>query len=203
MVVMAFDEIGQADTTERKVEICERAYGLLTEEAGVDPQDIIFDPNILAIATGLEEHNELRDQFHRGHETHQGALPRHAGERRRQQSLVLLPRETSPCARPSTPRSCTTRSERVSTWAIVNAGVLGVYEDIPEALLEHALDVIFNRRPDATERMVEFAETVKGGGKKKSKSTSPGATPRSRSASPTLSSRLRRFHRRGHRGGAS
>ena len=76
VVVMAFDETGQADTVERKVEICQRAYKLLTEQAGFDPSDIIFDPNILAIATGLEEHNDYADQLHRGDAHHQGDAAR-------------------------------------------------------------------------------------------------------------------------------
>ena len=92
-VVMAFDEQGQADTIVRKVEICQRAYRLLTEQAGFDPSDIIFDPNVLAIATGLEEHNDVRDQLHRGDEAHQGGLSRRARQRRHQQSVVRLPRQ--------------------------------------------------------------------------------------------------------------
>ena len=76
MVVMAFDEKGQADTVARKVEICQRAYRLLTEQAGVDPSDIIFDPNILAIATGLEEHNDYAQELHRGDAADQAAVPR-------------------------------------------------------------------------------------------------------------------------------
>ena len=91
MVVMAFDETGQADTVERKVEICTRAYRLLTEQAGVAPEDIIFDPNILAVATGPRGARRLRGQLHRGDATHQGALPRRQGQRRRQQPVVLVP----------------------------------------------------------------------------------------------------------------
>jgi 5-methyltetrahydrofolate--homocysteine methyltransferase len=93
VVVMAFDEKGQAETAERKVEICERAYRLLTEQVGFPPQDIIFDPNILAVATGIEEHDELRTQLHRSGHGDQEALPRRAHQRRRQQPVVQLPRQ--------------------------------------------------------------------------------------------------------------
>ena len=92
-VVMAFDETGQADTTERKVAICQRAYTLLTETADFDPQDIIFDPNILAIATGLEEHNDYAVNYMGGDPGHQADVPRSARERGRQQSLVFVPWE--------------------------------------------------------------------------------------------------------------
>ena len=93
MVVMAFDEQGQADTISRKVAICQRAYRLLTEQAGVDPLDIIFDPNVLAIATGLEEHNDYARQLHRGDAADQGDLPGRADQRRHQQPVVLVPRQ--------------------------------------------------------------------------------------------------------------
>ena len=93
MIVMAFDEKGQADTVERKVEICQRAYKLLTEQAGVDPSDIIFDPNILAIATGLEEHNDYAKYFIEATRHHQGDVPGREDQRRRQQPVVLVPRQ--------------------------------------------------------------------------------------------------------------
>ena len=98
VVVMAFDEVGQADTIERKVAICQRAYKILTEQAGFDPTDIIFDPNILAIATGLEEHNDYAINFIEAVEGHQGDLPGREDQRRRQQSVVLVPRQR-PCPR--------------------------------------------------------------------------------------------------------
>ena len=93
VVVMAFDEQGQADTVERKVSICERSYKLLTEQAGFPPEDIIFDPNIFAVATGIEQHNGYCARFHRGHGADPRALPACAGQRRRQQRLVLVPRQ--------------------------------------------------------------------------------------------------------------
>ena len=166
VIVMAFDEVGQADTIERKLEICERAYTLLTERAGVDPLDIIFDPNILAIATGLEEHNDYAVNFI---------------------EAIRLIKERCPGAKISGGVSNLSFSFRGNDavreaihsvflyhairagmdMGIVNAGQLVVYEDIPKDLLEHVEDIVFNRRPDATERMVQFAESVKTGGKKK------------------------------------
>ena len=118
MVVMAFDETGQADTIERKVEICERAYRLLTTRAGVAPEDIIFDPNILAVATGLEEHADYAVNYIEAIAAHQGALPRRQGERRRQQPVVLVPRATTWCARRCTPRFSITRCGPAWTWGL-------------------------------------------------------------------------------------
>jgi 5-methyltetrahydrofolate--homocysteine methyltransferase len=166
VVVMAFDEVGQADTVERKVEICERAYGLLTEKVGFEPQSIIFDPNILAIATGLEEHNDYAKNFI---------------------AATTIIKERCPGVKISGGVSNLSFSFRGNDlvreaihsaflyhaihagldMAIVNAGQLAVYEDIPKDLLEHVEDLLFNRRADATERMVTFAETVKGSGMKK------------------------------------
>jgi 5-methyltetrahydrofolate--homocysteine methyltransferase len=166
VVVMAFDEVGQADTIQRKVEICQRAYRLLTEQAGFDSTDIIFDPNILAIATGLEEHNDYAINYI---------------------EATRIIKETCPGVKVSGGVSNLSFSFRGNDvvreaihsaflyhaikagmdMGIVNAGQLAVYEDIPKDLLEHVEDIIFNRRPDATERMVQFAEQVKGVGKKK------------------------------------
>jgi len=166
VVVMAFDETGQADTTERKVEICQRAYRLLVEKAGFDPSDIFFDPNILAIATGLEEHNRYAINFI---------------------EATRLIKETCPGVKISGGVSNLSFSFRGNDivreaihsaflfhaikagmdMGIVNAGQLVVYEDIPTDLLEHVEDVLFDRRPDATERMVTFAESVRGEGKKR------------------------------------
>ena len=119
VVVMAFDEEGQATSVERRVAICERACRLLTEEVGMDESDIIFDPNVLAVATGMEEHNDYALTFI---EAIRAGLD----------------------------------------MGIVHAGQLALYEEIPPDLLERVEDVLFNRRPDATERLVQFAETVEG-----------------------------------------
>ena len=166
VVVMAFDEQGQADTVERKVEICGRAYDLLTQQAGFAPQDIIFDPNVLAVATGIEEHNAYAKAFI--------------------ESLPLI-KQRCPGARTSggiSNLSFAFRGNDVVREAmhsaflfhaisegldmgIVNAGQLVVYQDIPADLLELVEDVIFDRRPDATDRLVTFADTVKGSGTKR------------------------------------
>ncbi len=166
VVVMAFDETGQADTVARKVSICQRAYALLTTQAGFDPSDIIFDPNILAIATGIEEHNDFARNF---------------------LDATRIIKQTCPGVKISGGVSNLSFSFRGNDlvreaihsaflyhaiqagmdMGIVNAGQLAVYEDIPAELLTHVEDIIFNRRPDATERMVEYAEQVKGAGKKR------------------------------------
>ncbi|MEU9832343.1 methionine synthase [Streptosporangium sp. NPDC048047] len=163
VVVMAFDEQGQADTVERKVEICGRAYDLLTQKAGFPAEDIVFDPNVLAVATGISEHNGYAKAFIE-------ALP--------------LIKERCPGVRTSGGISNLSFSFRGNDvvreamhsaflfhavragldMGIVNAGQLAVYQDIPADLLELVEDVIFDRRPDATDRLVSFAETVSGSG---------------------------------------
>ena len=161
VVVMAFDERGQAETVERKVEICERAYRLLVDEAGFAPEDIVFDPNVLAVATGIEEHAEFARAF-----------------------IEAIPRikERCPGARTSGGISNLSFAFRGNQhvreamhaaflyhairagldMGIVNAGLLMVYEDIEPELLEHVEDVIWNRRPDATERLVALAGRFAG-----------------------------------------
>ena len=165
VVVMAFDEVGQADTVERKVEICGRAYDLLVGD-GWRPEDIVFDPNVLAVATGIEEHNGFAKAFI-------DALP--------------LLKERCPGSRTSggiSNLSFAFRGNDVVREAmhsaflydairegldmgIVNAGQLVVYEDIPPDLLEHVEDVLYDRRPDATDRLVAFASTVQGSATKR------------------------------------
>ena len=161
VVVMAFDERGQAETVERKVEICERAYRLLTEVVGFPPEDIVFDPNVLAVATGIEEHAEFAKAFI---------------------EAVPLIKERCPGARTSGGISNLSFAFRGNQhvreamhaaflyhairagldMGIVNAGLLMVYEDIEPELLEHVEDVIWNRRPDATERLVTLAGRFAG-----------------------------------------
>jgi 5-methyltetrahydrofolate--homocysteine methyltransferase len=163
VVVMAFDEQGQADTVERKVSICGRAYDLLTQRAGFPAEDIVFDPNVLAVATGMAEHNGYAKAFI-------DALP--------------LIKQRCPGARTSGGISNLSFSFRGNAvvreamhsaflfhavragldMGIVNAGQLAVYQDIPADLLELVEDVIFDRRQDATDRLVSFAETVSGSG---------------------------------------
>jgi 5-methyltetrahydrofolate--homocysteine methyltransferase len=166
MIVMAFDETGQADTVERKVEICRRAYKLLTEQAGVDPSDIIFDPNILAIATGLEEHNDYAKYFIEATRIIKAVCPgvKISGG----VSNLSFSFRGNDVVREAIHSAFLFHAIKAGMdMGIVNAGQLIVYEDIPKDLLEHVEDIIFNRRPDATERMVTFAEQVKGSASKR------------------------------------
>ena len=166
VVVMAFDEQGQAETAERKVQICQRAYALLTQKAGFDPHDIIFDPNVLAIATGMEEHADFAQAF---------------------LDATRIIRETCPGAHVSGGVSNLSFSFRGNDvvreaihsvflfyatkagmdMGIVNAGQLAVYDDLSDELRAHVEDIIFNQRPDATDRMLALAEKVKGKGKER------------------------------------
>jgi 5-methyltetrahydrofolate--homocysteine methyltransferase len=166
VVVMAFDEAGQADTIARKVAICQRAYRLLTERAGFDPLDIIFDPNILAIATGLEEHNDYAVNYIEATRIIKQTCP--GAKVSGGVSNLSFSFRGNDVVREALHSAFLYHAIRAGMdMGIVNAGQLVVYEDIPKPLLEHVEDVIFNRRPDATERMVQFAETVKGSGTKK------------------------------------
>jgi len=163
VVVMAFDETGQADTVERKVAICRRAYALLTRRAGFDPSDIIFDPNVLAIATGLEEHDNYAVNFIEAARIIKETCPgvRISGGI----SNLSFSFRGNDVVREAIHSAFLYHAIRAGLdMGIVNAGQLAVYEDVPPALLEHVEDVILNRRPDATERLVQFAETVKGEG---------------------------------------
>jgi len=166
VVVMAFDETGQADTIARKVAICQRAYKLLVERAGFDPSDIIFDPNILAIATGLEEHNDYAINFIEAAKIIKATCPgvKISGG----VSNLSFSFRGNDVVREAIHSAFLYHAIKAGMdMGIVNAGQLIVYEDIPKDLLEHVEDIIFNRRPDATERLVQFAETVKGAGKKR------------------------------------
>jgi len=166
VVVMAFDETGQADTTDRKVEICQRAYRLLTEQAGFPPEDIIFDPNILAVATGMEEHADYARAFIEATREIKRRCPGvHISGGVSNLSFSFRGNDGVREAIHSAFLYHATQAGM--DMGIVNAGQLGMYEDIPADLLEHVEDILFNRRSDATERMVDFAETVTGGGKKK------------------------------------
>ena len=165
-VVMAFDERGQADTIERKVEICQRAYRLLVGQAGFDPSDIIFDPNVLAIATGLEEHNAYAVNFIEAARLIKASCPgvKISGGI----SNLSFSFRGNDIVREAMHSVFLYHAIKAGLdMGIVNAGQLAVYEDIPPDLLEHVEDVVFNRRPDATERLVAFADRVKGAGKKR------------------------------------
>ncbi|MFN0084046.1 MAG: methionine synthase [Blastocatellia bacterium] len=159
-IVMAFDERGQADNYERRVEICSRAYRILTEEAGFPPQDIIFDPNILTVATGMEEHNNYAVDFIRATKWIKENLPRarvSGGV-----SNISFSFRGNNAVREAMHSAFLYHAIRAGLdMGIVNAGQLAVYDEIPKDLLELVEDVLLNRRPDATERLVAFAESVK------------------------------------------
>src|SRR5687768_12366935 len=168
VIVMAFDEQGQADTLERRITICERAYKILTEVVGYEPQDIIFDPNIFAIATGIEEHNNYAVDFIEATKIIKQKMPLtkvsggvsnvsfsfrgNDGIREAIHSVFLLH-----------------AIKAGMDMGIVNAGQMIVYDEIEPKLKELCEDVILNKRPDATERLVEFAETYKSKGKEEKK----------------------------------
>jgi 5-methyltetrahydrofolate--homocysteine methyltransferase len=161
VVVMAFDEKGQADTLKRKMDICSRCYRILTEEVGFPAEDIIFDPNIFAIATGIEEHNTYgRDYLEAVAWIHRH-LP-HVKTSGGVSNLSFSFRGNDPIREAMHTAFLYHAAKAGMTMGIVNAGQLGVYADIPAELLERVEDVILDRRADATERLVEFAETFKG-----------------------------------------
>jgi 5-methyltetrahydrofolate--homocysteine methyltransferase len=166
VVVMAFDEQGQAETVERKVEICSRAYRLLVDEVGFDPSDIIFDPNVLAIATGIEEHANFAINFIEATKIIKQRCPgvRISGGI---SNLSFSFRGNNTVREAIHSVFLYHATQAGLDMGIVNAGQLVVYDDIEPKLLELVTDVIFNRRDDATERLVEFAETVKGSGKRR------------------------------------
>ncbi|MGH7271795.1 MAG: dihydropteroate synthase, partial [Polyangiaceae bacterium] len=165
-VVMAFDEQGQADTAERKVAICRRAYDLLTRSGGWDGADIVFDPNVLAIGTGLEEHSAYAKNYIDATRTIKEVCP--GSKVSGGVSNLSFSFRGNNRVREAMHSAFLLQAIRAGMdMGIVNAGQVCVYEDIPKDLLDHVEDVIFDRRPDATERLVSFAETVKGAGKKK------------------------------------
>jgi len=171
VVVMAFDETGQAETVERKVSICERAFELLTQKVGFPAEDIVFDPNILAIATGIEEHADFAKNFIEAAGIIRERCPgTHISGGVSNLSFSFRGNEPVREAMHSAFLYHATKSGM--DMGIVNAGQLEVYEDIPKDLLEHVEDVIWNRRPDATDRLVELADTVKGSGKKRERDLS-------------------------------
>ena len=164
VIVMAFDEKGQAAEAARKVEICRRAYSLLTEKAGFAPEDIIFDVNILTVATGIEEHNNYAVEFIEAVREIKKTLPgcKTSGGL---SNISFSFRGNNPVREAMHSCFLYHAIQAGLDMAIVNAGQLAVYEEIPAELKERVEDVLLNRRPDATERLLEFAETVKTGGK--------------------------------------
>ncbi|MGV1955926.1 methionine synthase [Agrobacterium sp. 22-214-1] len=168
VVVMAFDEVGQADTYERKVEICSRAYKLLTEKAGLSPEDIIFDPNVFAVATGIEEHNNYGVDFIQATKTIRETMPlTHISGG--VSNLSFSFRGNEPVREAMHAVFLYHAIQVGMDMGIVNAGQLAVYDNIDPELREACEDVVLNRRDDATERLLEVAERFRGTGAKDTK----------------------------------
>jgi 5-methyltetrahydrofolate--homocysteine methyltransferase len=164
VVVMAFDEQGQADSLDRRKEICARAYRILTQEVGFPPEDIVFDPNILTVATGMEEHNNYAADFLAATRWIKENLP-HALVSGGVSNISFSFRGNNVVREAMHAAFLYHAINAGLDMGIVNAGQLAVYEEIPKDLLELVEDVLLNRRPDATERLVDFAEKVKSSGK--------------------------------------
>jgi 5-methyltetrahydrofolate--homocysteine methyltransferase len=165
VVVMAFDEKGQADTVTRKYEVCARAYHLLTDH-GFPPEDIIFDPNIFAVATGIEEHNDYALAFFEATRMIRESLP-HAHVSGGVSNVSFSFRGNESVREAMHAVFLYHAIREGMDFGIVNAGALAVYDDIEPELREHVEDVLLNRRADSTERLLELAERVKGGAKRK------------------------------------
>ncbi len=169
-VVMAFDEEGQAATKEDKIRICERAYKILVEEVDFDPQDIIFDPNILTVATGMAEHNNYAVDFIEAVREIKQRCPgaRCSGG----VSNISFSFRGNNVVREAMHSAFLYHAVQAGLdMGIINAGMIEVYDDIDKELLTYVEDVLLNRREDATERLIEYAETVKGQGKEVDEST--------------------------------
>ncbi|WGT64071.1 methionine synthase [Variovorax paradoxus] len=175
-VVMAFDEKGQADTYERKIEICERAYRILVDEVGFPPEDIIFDPNIFAIATGIEEHDNYAVDFINAVRWIKANLPG-AKVSGGVSNVSFSFRGNDPVREAIHTVFLYHAIKAGMDMGIVNAGMVGVYDDLEPTLRERVEDVVLNRRPDAGERLVEVAETAKSGAKDDSKKLEWRGTP--------------------------
>jgi 5-methyltetrahydrofolate--homocysteine methyltransferase len=163
VVVMAFDEKGQADTRQRKVEICERAYKILTERVGFPAEDIIFDPNIFAVATGIEEHNNYGVDFIEATREIKRRCP-HAKISGGVSNLSFAFRGNEPVRRAMHSVFLYHAIQAGMDMGIVNAGQLEVYDQIPQELRDACEDVILNRRPDSTDRLLDLAPKYKGTG---------------------------------------
>ncbi|WP_092937346.1 methionine synthase [Paracidovorax wautersii] len=175
-VVMAFDEQGQADTFARKIEICERAYRVLVDEVGFPPEDIIFDPNIFAVATGIEEHNNYAVDFIEAVRWIKQHLPG-AKVSGGVSNVSFSFRGNDPVREAIHTVFLYHAIKAGMDMGIVNAGMVGVYDDLEPVLRERVEDVVLNRRPDAGERLVEIAETAKSGAKDESKKLEWRGTP--------------------------
>ncbi len=175
-VVMAFDEQGQADTYERKIQICERAYRILVDEVGFPPEDIIFDPNIFAVATGIEEHANYAVEFIEATRWIKQNLPG-AKVSGGVSNVSFSFRGNDPVREAIHTVFLYHAIQAGMDMGIVNAGMVGVYDDLEPALRERVEDVILNRRPDAAERLLEVAETAKSGARDESKKLEWRGTP--------------------------
>ena len=163
VIVMAFDEEGQADTQVRKVEICSRAYKILTEQVGFPPEDIIFDPNIFAVATGIEEHNNYGVDFIEATRDIKNTLP-HAMVSGGVSNVSFSFRGNNPVREAIHAAFLYHAIKAGMDMGIVNAGQLAIYDDLPKELREAVEDVVLNRRDDATERLLDIADKYKGDG---------------------------------------
>ena len=175
-VVMAFDEKGQADTYQRKIEICERAYRVLVDEVGFPPEDIIFDPNIFAIATGIEEHNNYAVDFIEATRWIKQNLPG-AKVSGGVSNVSFSFRGNDPVREAIHTVFLYHAIQAGMDMGIVNAGMVGVYDELEPVLRERVEDVVLNRRPDAGERLIEVAETAKSGARDDSKKNEWRALP--------------------------
>src|SRR5205814_2652993 len=164
VVVMAFDEKGQADSLERRIEVCRRAYELLTQRVGFPPEDIVFDPNIFAVATGLEEHARYGIDYIEAVRWLRANLP-HAKVSGGVSNFSFSFRGNDAVREAMHTAFLYHAIGAGMSMGIVNAGQLGVYEQLEPQLRERVEDVIFNRRPDATDRLIEVASTVRTGAK--------------------------------------
>ncbi|NER12521.1 methionine synthase [Leptobacterium flavescens] len=164
VIVMAFDEVGQADNYERRIEICERSYRILVDQVKFPPEDIIFDPNIFPVATGMEEHVNNALDFFRATKWIRENLP-HANVSGGVSNVSFSFRGNNTVREAMHSAFLYHAIQHGMTMGIVNPQMLEVYDDIPKDLLEHVEDVLLNRREDATERLLSFAETVKGNNK--------------------------------------
>ncbi len=171
VVVMAFDENGQADNYERRIEICKRSYDILVNKVGFPPQDIMFDPNILTVGTGMEEHNNYAVDYIKAVKWIKENLP-HALVSGGVSNVSFSFRGNNPVREAMHSAFLYHAIKAGMDMGIVNPGMIEVYDEVPKELLERVEDVLFNRREDSTERLMEFAETVKGEGKKQEKDES-------------------------------
>lgn len=193
IIVMAFDEKGQADTYQRKIDICKRAYDLLVNQIGFPSEDIIFDPNIFAIATGIEEHNNYAVDFIEATRWIRDNLP-NARISGGVSNVSFSLRGNNPAREAIHTVFLYHAISAGMTMGIVNAGMMGVYDEIPEALRERVEDAVLNRREDATERLIDVAGEFQSGAKKEGENLQW----REDSVNKRLSLRLRTWRNRFH-----